>query len=324
VSTNDILKAKRRFKLALLAIISIGVSSVGLLAQTSSSPVTISGTSQTGGFWARHGGPAEVRTETLASRLMGRGMPFRVILPDGYSLPGNASKRLPVVYLLHGLTGHFSNWTDKTKIAQHANEHGLIVVTPEGDDGWYTDSSAKPNDKYESYIVKELIPEVDKKFRTIADRDHRAIAGLSMGGYGSIKFGLKYPEMFVVAGSFSGALGAASITEKTIPGAIGRSIDAIFGVVGSDTRKSNDIFDLVRSSTPEKVKAFPFLYLDCGTEDFLFENNRDFIDLLVEKKVPHEFRQLPGAHNWTYWNAQVEEFLELAAKRFSTTQTREQ
>ena len=85
---------------------------------------------------------------------------------------------------------------------------------PEGDDGWYTDSATVPNDKYETYIIKELIPEIDKKFRTLADREHRIIAGLSMGGYGSIKFGLKYPNLFSIVGSFSGAFDAANAYEK--------------------------------------------------------------------------------------------------------------
>lgn len=264
---------------------------------------------------------AFTENRVLVSSLMKRDMAYRIIFPQTYC--PESERRYPVVLLLHGLTGHFNNWTDKTSLIEYATARGFIIVTPEGDDGWYTDSSAKPNDKYESYLIKELIPEIDKKFRTIADRDHRAIAGLSMGGYGSIKFGLKYPELFVVAGSFSGALGAASITEKQIPGAIGRSIDAIFGPMGSETRRSNDVFDLIRLASPEKIKALPFLYIDCGTEDFLFQNNRDFIDLLLEKRVVHEFRELPGRHEWKFWNAQVEEFLELADKRFSTSQKAE-
>lgn len=265
----------------------------------------------------------DVRTDKLSSTLMARDMPYRIILPMGYSDPGNSAKRYPVVYLLHGLMGHFDNWTDRTRIAEISSSQNLIIVTPEGDNGWYTDSAAHPKHKYESYIVKELIAEIDKKFRTLADREHRAIAGLSMGGYGSIKFGLKHPHMFSLAGSFSGALGAASISEKEIPGAVGRSIQAIFGPVGSETRKSNDIFEMVRSATPDKIKTFPFLYLDCGTEDFLFLNNRDFVALLLERKVPHEYRQLPGAHNWKYWDSQVEEFLELAVERFYGSRNRE-
>ena len=256
--------------------------------------------------------PANGVDYKLTSKLMGREMPYRIVYPFKYL--GNRERRFPVIYLLHGLTGHYNNWVDKTKLFEHAIEHDFIIVTPEGDNGWYTDSVSVPNDKYESYIVKELIPEIDKKFRTIADRDHRAIAGLSMGGYGSIKFGMKYPEMFSLAGSFSGALGAAVYSEKGI-GAIGKSIDAIYGPLESETRKANDIFRMVKEMTPEKMKAMPFFYVDCGTEDFLFKNNQDFVTLLVEKKVPHEFRQLPGGHDWKFWNSQVTEFLEVAETR---------
>lgn len=247
----------------------------------------------------------------LTSKLTNREMPYRVILPANYN-NSNEKTFYPVVYLLHGLTGHFDNWTDRTKLTQYAKKYNYIIVTPEGGDGWYTDSVSVPADKYESYIIQELIPEVDKKFRTIADREHRIIAGLSMGGYGAIKFGLKYPEKFALVGSFSGALGIVALPSKattTFP-----SIKNVFGEDESPTRKNNDIFRVVRESATEQIKALPFIYFDCGTEDFLFQSNRDFADLLIEKKIKHEFRQLPGRHDWTYWNAQVQQFLELSAK----------
>ena len=247
----------------------------------------------------------------LNSKLTAREMPYRVILPTGYE-NSNEKTFYPVVYLLHGLTGHYDNWTDRTKLAEYAAKYSFIIVMPEGGDGWYTDSVSAANDKYESYIIQELIPEIDKKFRTLADRNHRAIAGLSMGGYGAIKFGLKYPEKFVLVGSFSGALGIVSVSSKataTFP-----SIKSVFGEDDSPARKNNDIFRILRESASEQIKALPFIYFDCGTEDFLFQSNRDFADLLIEKKVKHEYRQLPGGHTWTYWNAQVREFLELSGK----------
>jgi putative tributyrin esterase len=254
---------------------------------------------------------ANVTEGKLDGKLMARQMPYRVVLPAAYS--AEKEKRFPVIYLLHGLTGHYSNWTDKTKIAEYALRHSAIIVTPEGDNGWYSDSVSRPNDKYESYIVKELIPEIDAKYRTIKQRSGRSVVGLSMGGYGGLKFGLKYPELFSLAGSFSGALGAASFSEKNA-GAIGKSLDAVFGPADSETRKANDIFAIIRNASPEKIKAFPFLYIDCGTEDFLIDNNRDFMSLLVEKNVPHEFRQLPGGHTWPYWDQQVQEFLRVSDK----------
>ena len=251
-------------------------------------------------------------TEELDSKLMGRKIPYRVVLPDRYQEKTESGRRYPVIFLLHGLTGHFDNWTTRTQLVAYSAKHATIIVTPEGENGWYTDNVAKESDKYESYIIKELIPEIDKKYRTMDRREHRGIAGLSMGGFGAIKFGLKYPDMFALAASFSGALSAARITEKEVPGAIGKTIDAIFGPAGGEIRKSNDPFDMIQRATPDTIKKYPFLYIDCGTEDFLFQSNRDFVSLLLEKRVPHEFRQLPGAHNWEYWNKQVKELLEVA------------
>jgi S-formylglutathione hydrolase FrmB len=250
----------------------------------------------------------------LTSKLMGREMPYRVVLPAGYAAEN--TRRFPVIYLLHGLMGHFNNWTDLSGIAGYAPEHKAIIVMPEGGDGWYTDSVTSANDRYESFIVKELIPGIEAKFRTDSRREARAITGLSMGGFGALKFGLKYPDMFSLAGSFSGALGAGTVTEKTFPGAIGKTIDSVFGPAESETRKSNDIFAIVRGLSDAKIKTLPFIYLDCGTEDFLFQNNREFVDLLIEKRVPHEYRQLPGSHEWKYWDKQVQEFLRVADRMF--------
>lgn len=252
--------------------------------------------------------------EKLKSKSMARDMPYRVILPAGYADAKGTSPRFAVVYLLHGLTGHYNNWIDRTDLIQYASKHRFIVVTPEGDNGWYSDSVSTPTDKYESYIVKELIPEIDAKYRTLATRENRMIAGLSMGGYGALKFGLKYPEMFSLVGSFSGALGAASFSEKTA-GNIGKSIDAIFGAEDSESRRSNDIFRIIRELTPEKLKALPFIYQSCGTEDFLIQNNREYLALLNEKKVPHEYREHPGGHTWPFWDEQVREFLDVAEGR---------
>ncbi len=256
------------------------------------------------------------KTFYLKSRLMARSMPYRVVLPANYKI-SNETTFYPVVYLLHGLTGHFDNWTDKTKLREYARNYNYIIVTPEGDNGWYTNSATVKNDKYESYIVEELMPEIEKNFRAKKERTSRAVAGLSMGGYGSIKFGLKYPEKFALVGSFSGALQAASLNDKLLGGswkALTDSIMSVYGAENSPTRAANDVFRIVQEMSAEKNKSLPFIYLDCGTEDGLIGTNREFSRLLLEKKIPHEFRQLPGVHNWVFWNAQIEEFLELSTK----------
>jgi S-formylglutathione hydrolase FrmB len=256
--------------------------------------------------------PANVSEAKLDSKLMGRIMPYRIILPESYK--SSKQKRYPVIYLLHGLFGSSENWTMLTKLPEYAKKYEFIIVNPEGENGWYTDSATKPSDRFESYIIKELISEIDAKFRTVASRSGRVIAGLSMGGYGALKFGVKYPEMFTLAGSFSGALGAATYTSTPALDPILKSIGEVYGPVGSETRRNNDLFALIRDGSAEKIKTLPFIYLDCGTEDFLFQNNREFVELLREKKIPHEYRERPGAHEWPYWDAQVAEFLRLTER----------
>ncbi len=188
---------------------------------------------------------------------------------------------------------------------------------PEGNNGWYTDSATVPTDKYETYILQELIPDVQRRYRTIEDRSGRAIAGLSMGGYGAIKFGLKSPSTFVFAASMSGAVAATVWSETNIkdPGALRDSVIAVFGPPDSPTRKANDLLQLVRDLPAAKISALPYFYLDCGTEDGLIDHNVQLAALLRERKIPHEFRELPGIHNWVFWDAQVREVLRLATQK---------
>jgi S-formylglutathione hydrolase FrmB len=238
------------------------------------------------------------------------------VLPVGYDLPASREKRYPVIYLLHGLFGHYDNWTSKTRLTDYTSTYDVIIVTPEGNNGWYTDSQSAPKEQYESYIVKELIPDVDRRFRTIGDRSGRAIAGLSMGGYGAIKFGVKYPAMFRFAGSMSGAMNAASWTREELAGfpSIWNSLQQMFGDDRSQTRLSNDLPGRIRDLSNQEIAALPFIYLDCGTEDPLFPSNRSFAELLVSRKIAHEYRQRPGGHGWSYWDTQVQEVLKLAMK----------
>jgi len=167
--------------------------------------------------------------------------------------------------------------------------------------------------------LQELIPDVEKRFRASSDAGSRAIAGLSMGGYGALKFGVKYPQQFVFVASMSGALGAASWTESDLKGLefIWRSLQSVYGPESSPTRAANDLGRLYRDLPAASVASLPYIYLDCGTEDQLLQVNRDFVAILMTRKIPHEYRQLPGTHSWTYWDSQVQEVLRIAAKRFS-------
>ena len=254
---------------------------------------------------------------SFESKLIGQTLPYMVVLPIDYDKLTAQSTRYPVLFLLHGLTGDYTNWTSRTKLPHHAAQYSMIIVTPEGKNGWYTDSTTVPADKYETYVIEELLPDVQRRYRTVESREGRGIAGLSMGGYGALKFGVKYPQTFVFVASMSGALSAASWTESDLRGfeSIWRTLAPVFGPQDNPMRKANDVHGLYRDLPAERIRELPFVYLDCGTEDPLFQSSRSFAEILLARKIPHEYRQLPGGHNWVYWDAQVQEVLKIAAQK---------
>jgi S-formylglutathione hydrolase FrmB len=249
-------------------------------------------------------GRVRVETVRTASALLGREVTYRVVLPPGYALPTSRAKRYPVLYLLHGWGGHHDSWLSRSSLRRYASEHQLIVVTPEGGKGWYTD--APGGEPYESHLLRELLPDVDARFRTIAARRGRGVAGYSMGGYGALKFGFKHPELFAFAGSTSGALDAASRADE-------ESLARAFGEPGGAARSENDLPRLAREFPEGGRGALPYLYIDCGLGDEWIEVNREFAATLTARRIAHEYRQRPGAHVWPYWDAQGQEILRVAS-----------
>jgi len=257
---------------------------------------------------------ARIQTIKFESKLIGATLPYRAILPVDYNTA--TTTRFPVLYLLHGLGGHYTDWTTRTNVADYAAQYQLIIITPEGNDSWYVDSAGVASDKYESYILKELIADVDNRYRTIQSRYGRAIAGLSMGGYGAVKYGLKYPSQFVFVGSISGAFNVTRVDEKDA-GSDWPDYLKLFGPVDSTSWKRSDVFTLVNDLTAARIGSLPYFYFDCGTEDapHIFEANRKLSDLFQQKKIAHEYRELPGDHSWAYWDQQIKQVLQIAAQK---------
>jgi len=259
--------------------------------------------------------PRKVHQQTIQfkSDLIGKVLPYDALLPPGYF---KSNRRYPVLYLLHGLFGRHDDWITRTNLAEYAASYDLIIVTPEAHDSWYIDSATLAVDKYESYFIRELIPDVDARYRTIKDRRARGVAGLSMGGYGALKYGLKYRDYFAFAGSLSGALDPANRSEEH-PGfawdILRPSLTAAFGPPNSRARQVNDIHQIARNLTAADISSLPYLYLDCGLEDGFLGTNRELAEILLAKKIAHQYRQLPGGHNWEYWDRQVREILRVYA-----------
>lgn len=248
---------------------------------------------------------------------MRRALPYYVLLPPDYE---NSGLFYPVLYLLHGLFGRFDDWLERTALTEYAADYQLIIVMPEGGDGWYSDSATVEADKYESYLSHELIPEIDKLYRTIRDRRGRAIAGLSMGGYGAFKLGVKEPEMFALVASTSGAFDPAKRSDET-PGFdwenLRPSILQAFGATSSQVRADNDLHRMIEELPADKITALPYFYFDCGTEDGFLSTNRDLAGIFSERNIAHQFQEIDGGHDWEYWGQRLRTFLSLASERLA-------
>lgn len=265
------------------------------------------------GYYFHHFDRVRVETINFESRLVGRALPYKVVLPPGYDLFTERATRYPVLYLLHGWGGDHASWLANTSLAAYAARHRLIVVTPEGGNGWYTDGATAPEDAFESYVVRELIPDVEARFRTLRRRDGRGVAGNSMGGYGALKFGLRHPELFAFAASTSGAFDAPARTDDP-------SIMRAFGPAESPARAAGDLARLARDFPRERRGLLPYIYLDCGTRDPWLAHNRALAEQLLAHGLTHEFRQLPGEHVWPYWDKQLGEILRLSSELLAQPQ----
>lgn len=226
---------------------------------------------------------------------LGRDMPYRVILPAA----ATPQKLLPVIYLLHGGDGGYRDWSNYSDVARYA-ESGFLLVMPEGESSYYTNAVGPPTDRYEDYIVHDLIADVESRFPAAPGRANRAIIGLSMGGFGAVTLGLKHPELFTFAGGLSPALDVTrrSFVFKRFHQS--RHYAAIFGPAGSPTRQASDPFVLVRAADPEKA---PYFFLTCGEQEGLLPANREFAALLAHQHFRYEFHTIPGGHNWSQWDA---------------------
>lgn len=253
----------------------------------------------------------------LKSGLLKKDVPYRVILPEDYKTSLN--KKYPALYLLHGLFGSCDNWLNSTEIAEYSRSIGSIIVLVEGGDGWYVDSKMLPLNKFESYIIEELMPEIEAIFRVDNQKKARAVAGLSMGGFGAFKFALKRPDLFCFAASMSGAFIAPELyqtSRKTIWDELLPSINAAFGERNSEIRQENDIFSLIEKTSDEEVSNLPFFYFDCGLDDVFLPVNREIAEAMQSQKINFEYKEISGGHDWIYWDRQIQVILNLAKTNF--------
>jgi S-formylglutathione hydrolase FrmB len=237
------------------------------------------------------------RVVTIPSAAMNKSLDATVVLPDQYA-QGNAANRFPVIYVLHGSGGDYTDWTANSHIGKLADRYHVILVMPDGGhESWYIDSPVNPRSRYETYVGTEVVAYIDGHFRTIATKQARAITGLSMGGFGALHIALERPDQFGAAGSISGAVDPRGCEDE--PG-----IAKVFGDPARDADFWNSAAIVENART--LGNAHIALTIDCGVNDSLVESNRTLHERLVELGVPHDYAERPGGHTWKYWSNAVQ------------------
>ncbi|SHO62717.1 alpha/beta hydrolase [Algoriphagus zhangzhouensis] len=247
---------------------------------------------------------AKVDTIEVFSTAMNKSLKAAVTLPTGYE---SSKESYPVLYLLHGGSGAFSDWHQKVTepglVNRLADQYDLIIVTPGvGPASYYFNSPLMDSVRYETYMTKELIPFIDSNYKTLAQKESRAITGLSMGGHGSIYLSAKHPELFVAAGSMSGVMNIDTRMWKVPEGFSTLRTSQqkeMLGEINYDAPNFNP-FTAVSYTNQMKENGIA-LIIDCGVDDFLIATNRQMHQLLLENETPHDYTERPGAHTWEYW-----------------------
>lgn len=249
------------------------------------------------------------------SKCLMRTVTFNAIIPVDKFGPqaGNAEQKpLKTLYLLHGIFGNYTDWVNGTRIQAWAEANDLAVIMPSGENRFYLDDE-KSGELYGEFIGKELVEFTRKLFPLSDKREDTFIAGLSMGGYGAIRNGLKYAENFGCVIGLSAALvhDTWKDADNSAPIFTFRRnyYEAIFGeydkVKGSDKDPKVLLLKL-----KEEGRPVPKMYLCCGTEDGLVTANRDFRDFLNENGVDLTYVEGPGKHDWVFWDTYIKKVLD--------------
>jgi S-formylglutathione hydrolase FrmB len=246
------------------------------------------------------------------SDVIGKQTTAQVLLPETGKGP------FPVFYLLHGLSDDSSTWLRRSRIEWYVRELPMIVVMPDGYRSFYT--NAVSGTDFARHIGVELPSFIERNFQARPERAARAIGGLSMGGYGALRVGLGHADRFCSINSHSGAVGWGNFDYKTGPAGPaslkGRGeefMKELAGIFGDNPRGTEHDLGIL-AARALKAGNLPGLLLDCGTEDFLIEDNQAFHSELTAAGVPHLYREFPGTHSWDYWDLHIKEALVFHAR----------
>ena len=251
----------------------------------------------------------------MKSEILGTAKKYCIYLPAGY---GDEGKEFPVLYLLHGLTDTHTAWRDKgnvqaiaTDIFESGKAQEMVIVMPDAGttfDGYFN----VPGWRYEDFFFQEFIPHIEKEYRVIADKGHRAIAGLSMGGGGTTGYAIRHSGMFSSAYAMSALMG---MVENSWISKDPSDRRAVF--MRSAIEYSN--IAAIKNATEKQLKEIASVrwFIDVGDDDFLFDNNVEFISAIREKRLRYQLRVRDGGHTWQYWQEALRIALPFVSEGFT-------
>jgi putative tributyrin esterase len=248
-----------------------------------------------------------VRVDSSYAPSLGRAMRTVVFLPSAY----DGNRHYPVLYLLHGLWGSYTDWSSRTRLSTYAAACSLIIVMPDGENSWYVNALNDPGGRFEDFIVHDLPVSIARSYRI--DTARAAIAGLSMGGYGALMLAMRHPDRYFFAGGLSGYITApAEIPagpKRSASALVHESLPRVFGPDSSAFYADHDLLGLLQRTPPERM---PYLYLAAGIHDGyrqLLSAHRELTDSLRGRSIAYEYHELPGGHTWIFWDREIQPLL---------------
>jgi len=262
-----------------------------------------------------------LESQSIDSKILSRPVKYSIYLPEDYDY---SQRSYPVLYLLHGYTDDETAWVqfgEVGKIVDEAIQSGdvapMIVVMPDAGVSFYINAY---NEKqgYEDMFFNEFIPAIEKKYRIRSKKEFRAVVGLSMGGYGTLVYGLKHSDVFAAAAPLSAAVFTDEEAYQNLKNNV-VGLANIFGPLVNDSLpayfRQNSPLYLVKTLPKEKIESVRW-YIDCGDKDFLIAGNCYLHLAMRERDIKHEFRIRNGEHNWTYWRTALPEVLKFISISF--------
>ncbi|WP_439185661.1 alpha/beta hydrolase [Carboxylicivirga taeanensis] len=274
-------------------------------------------------FYSIHIQASTVDTVIVFSNSMKKDIKNVVIIPDSYK---NNGQPWPVLYGLHGHGGDYSSWVNHFPVyKEFADKYKIIIVFPDGQNSWYIDSPVDSTYKYETYLSKELIYFIDKRYNTIANRSGRIIFGASMGGHGAFYLAFRNSAVWSAAISLSGALDLRPIPKLNISE---NDFNISERIGNKDVYPENwelySVINLIPELNTNENNLE--LFMSCGYDDFLYEMNNSFHKALLKNGISHVYMEMPGDHySMEYWSNAIKYqfvFIKNHLKRYYRSTTR--